>query len=84
MAALTQNDAIAGLAMAEYEKGLNHLDDSASQKGSSSVDFVSDGIHDGLEFPTEEEKLTLRRVRDHIPWNAYRTSYSSCGSRGNN
>lgn len=31
-----------------------------------------DGIHDGLEFPTEEEKATLRRVADTIPWNAYR------------
>ncbi|KAL0959073.1 hypothetical protein HGRIS_014372 [Hohenbuehelia grisea] len=30
-----------------------------------------DGIHDGLEFPTEEEKATLRRVPDVIPWNAY-------------
>lgn len=35
---------------------------------------VLDGIHDGLEFPSEEEKLTLRRVTDTIPWNAYRKS----------
>ena len=27
--------------------------------------------NDGLEFPTEEERLTLRRVSDSIPWNAY-------------
>ncbi|KAJ7702765.1 peptide transporter PTR2A [Mycena rosella] len=30
-----------------------------------------DGIHDGLEFPTEEERATLRRVSDSLPWNAY-------------
>ncbi|KAJ7469685.1 peptide transporter PTR2A [Mycena latifolia] len=30
-----------------------------------------DGIHDGLVCPTEEERLTLRRVPDTIPWNAY-------------
>ncbi|KAJ6546367.1 POT family-domain-containing protein [Mycena sp. CBHHK59/15] len=30
-----------------------------------------DGIHDGLVFPTEEERATLRRVSDTIPWNAY-------------
>lgn len=30
-----------------------------------------DGIHDGLIFPTEDERLTLRRVPDSIPWNAY-------------
>jgi len=29
------------------------------------------GIYDGLEFPTEEEKRTLRRVADAIPWAAY-------------
>ncbi|KAF7334656.1 Peptide transporter PTR2A [Mycena venus] len=30
-----------------------------------------DGIHDGLVRPSEEELLTLRRVGDAIPWNAY-------------
>ena len=30
-----------------------------------------DGIHDGLEFPTEEERTTLRRIPDTVPWNAY-------------
>ena len=34
-----------------------------------------DGIHDDLEFPTDEERATLRRVADTIPWNAYRESY---------
>jgi len=34
-----------------------------------------DGIHDDLEFPTGEERATLRRVADAIPWNAYRESY---------
>lgn len=35
-------------------------------------DSELDGIHDGLVFPTEEERKTLRRVADTIPWNAYR------------
>jgi proton-dependent oligopeptide transporter, POT family len=35
-----------------------------------------DGIHDGLEYPTEEERRTLRRVADRIPWAAYRMSLS--------
>ncbi|KAJ7764710.1 peptide transporter PTR2A [Mycena metata] len=30
-----------------------------------------DGIHDGLVFPTDEERETLRRVPDTMPWNAY-------------
>ncbi|KNZ78721.1 putative peptide transporter ptr2 [Termitomyces sp. J132] len=30
-----------------------------------------DGIHDALEFPTEEERETLRRVPDTVPWSAY-------------
>ncbi|PPQ98990.1 hypothetical protein CVT26_014417 [Gymnopilus dilepis] len=37
----------------------------------SSVEHELDGVHDGLVFPTEEEKQTLRRVSDSIPWNAY-------------
>lgn len=36
------------------------------------IDHELDGIHDGLEFPTEEERATLRRVPDSIPWAAYR------------
>jgi hypothetical protein len=40
-----------------------------------SLQFVPDGIHDGLEFPTEEERRTLRRVADKIPWNAYRALF---------
>ena len=30
------------------------------------------GIEDGLLPPTEEEKETLRRVPDKIPWSAFR------------
>ncbi|KAG7095007.1 hypothetical protein E1B28_005801 [Marasmius oreades] len=43
------------------------------ETGDSSNDnlYESDGIHDGLESPTKEEKITLRRVSDKIPWNAY-------------
>jgi len=33
--------------------------------------YENDGVHDGLEVPTEEEKHTLRRVPDNIPWSAY-------------
>ncbi|KAJ6619264.1 peptide transporter PTR2A [Mycena sp. CBHHK59/15] len=33
--------------------------------------YETDGIHDGLVCPTEEERATLRRVADAIPWNAY-------------
>ncbi|KAJ6549939.1 oligopeptide transporter [Mycena capillaripes] len=45
----------------------------ASDKESfvDSAEEADDGIHDGLVFPTEEERLTLRRVSDTIPWNAY-------------
>jgi len=35
------------------------------------AEYELDGIHDGLVFPTEEERMTLRRVSDFIPWNAY-------------
>ncbi|KAJ7662520.1 POT family-domain-containing protein [Mycena polygramma] len=38
---------------------------------SHSEEHENDGVHDGLIFPTEEERLTLRRVSDKVPWNAY-------------
>ncbi|TFK82817.1 oligopeptide transporter [Polyporus arcularius HHB13444] len=62
-------DIIAGLAEAnhvEYElekKGISH--------STSSHEHELDGIHDGLEFPTDEEKRTLRHVSDAVPWSAY-------------
>jgi POT family proton-dependent oligopeptide transporter len=48
------------------------LDQKASQSNESLP--ISDIIdaHEGLTFPTEEERITLRRVADSLPWNAYR------------
>ncbi|KAK7049259.1 hypothetical protein VNI00_005860 [Paramarasmius palmivorus] len=56
----------------EAEKKRQHPEvDSSSGKYSSSEEPELDGIHDGLVFPTEEEKATLRRVPDKIPWTAF-------------
>lgn len=71
MAGHGADDALAGLAEAkrvEYvqEKSISLHDD----KIASSIEDEID-IHDGLEYPTEEERHTLRRVSDTIPWNAY-------------
>jgi POT family proton-dependent oligopeptide transporter len=51
----------------EYEYDEKHL----TKEVDSTDDHELDGIHDGLEFPTEHEKRTLRRVADTVPWNAY-------------
>lgn len=47
----------------EYEYEKSHV---VSEEGDE-----PDGIHDGLEFPTEDERLMLRRVPDKVPWGAY-------------
>jgi POT family proton-dependent oligopeptide transporter len=77
MAALTAtNDDIAALAHAEkdrFEHDLKHTDPSESE--------VQDGIHDDLEFPTEEEKLYLRRVADTVPWAAYLVAFIELAER---
>lgn len=66
----TDADALVGIAHAEKSRT---IDSDASHDHKSDPEApVLDGIHDGLEFPTEEEKKTLRRVADAIPWNAYR------------
>ena len=69
----TDVDALAGIAHADKQSNPKTGDSVSShdQKGDPEAP-VLDGIHDGLEFPTEEEKKTLRRVADTIPWNAYR------------
>ncbi|KAG6895513.1 hypothetical protein C0992_000897 [Termitomyces sp. T32_za158] len=42
---------------------------------------ASDDIHDGPVSPTEEEKQTLRRVSDTIPWSAYLIAFVELAER---
>lgn len=80
MAGLQTDDAVlAGYAEADRDQYILE-----KKFGSGSHDHIVsdaasqelDGIHDGLEFPNDEERSTLRRVSDSIPWNAYRMSTS--------
>jgi len=48
---------------------------------SSTGDHELDGIHDGLEFPAEEDLTTLRRVADSVPWNAYLIAFVELAER---
>jgi POT family proton-dependent oligopeptide transporter len=74
MTGLAIDDTVAGLGEAkkaevyDHDRKLVHSED--AHEVSSSL-YEPDGIHDGLEFPTEEEIRTLRRVVDAIPWAAY-------------
>ena len=63
-------DIIAGLAEAKRDEF--ELEKKGLAPSEASHDL--DGVHDGLEFPTAEEKATLRRVSDSLPWSAYRES----------
>ncbi|KIL56425.1 hypothetical protein M378DRAFT_172730 [Amanita muscaria Koide BX008] len=58
---------------------------SKNEKGEKESDLLPeyefDEIHAGLEFPTEEERLTLRRVSDAIPWNAYLIAFVELAER---
>ncbi|KAL0071133.1 hypothetical protein AAF712_001691 [Marasmius tenuissimus] len=68
---------MAGIATADADEliAVSHLkrDHILDEKRShpSVDDHELDEAHEGLEFPTEEEKATLRRVADRMPWNAY-------------
>lgn len=61
-------------ALSHTEKVRPEFDDDVKRSESSESEerAANDGVHDGLEFPTEEEKLTLRRISDKLPWAAYR------------
>ncbi|KAI0371994.1 oligopeptide transporter [Pilatotrama ljubarskyi] len=61
-------DIIAGLAEAARDEV--ELDKKKIES-TTSHEHELDGIHDGLEFPTDQERATLRRVSDTIPWAAY-------------
>ena len=76
MAGLQTDDAmIAGFAEAERDQYIleKKFGDSHDHIVSEAASQEHDGIHDGLEFPTDDERNTLRRVSDKMPWNAYRT-----------
>ncbi|KAI6039114.1 POT family-domain-containing protein [Pisolithus marmoratus] len=70
MAGLGEN----AVALAEVQPHEKLAYDRTLQKKGTISDETSDkadSIHEGLEFPTEEELITLRRVSDTIPWTAY-------------
>jgi hypothetical protein len=56
---------------AELDEDEDSMDIRHAYKLSSSEDAEFDDSYEGLEFPTEEEQQTLRRVADAIPWTAY-------------
>lgn len=62
------------IAIAEFGNAgkLYGIRDEKVAEDRSEEKYELDGIHDGLVFPTEEERATLRRVPDAIPWSAYR------------
>ncbi|KAG7094844.1 hypothetical protein E1B28_005653 [Marasmius oreades] len=66
MAGIAQVEAVEIAALSHVKK--NELLD---EKHSMQSERELDGIHDDLDFPTEEEKATLRRVADKMPWDAY-------------
>ncbi|KAI0746798.1 oligopeptide transporter [Daedaleopsis nitida] len=72
-------DIIAGLAEAKRDE--LELEKKGISPAPSASEHELDGIHDGLEFPNEEEKHTLRRVADSLPWNAYLIAFCELAER---
>ncbi|KAF7340570.1 Peptide transporter PTR2A [Mycena sanguinolenta] len=81
-----QNDGTAPMAALSEVAAVKRSDSfdekkSESAPPDSSNEYELDGIHDGLIFPTEEERATLRRVPDSIPWNAYLIAFVELAER---
>ncbi|KAG7443566.1 peptide transporter PTR2A [Guyanagaster necrorhizus] len=62
---------MAGIQVEADLAALSYVKQQEDEKSTSEHDHELDGVHDGLDFPTEEERATLRRISDTIPWNAY-------------
>ncbi|KAI0777719.1 oligopeptide transporter [Trametes elegans] len=78
-------DILAGLAEAhrdevEFDKQQLAFDKKLLES-TTSQEHELDGIHDGLEFPTPEERATLRRVCDAVPWPAYLIAFCELAER---
>lgn len=70
MAAPNDGPALAAL---DREDKYHVPDEKVPAGDEASSDVLEDDAHAGLEFPTEEERLTLRRVADALPWSSYCT-----------
>ncbi|KAJ7738242.1 POT family-domain-containing protein [Mycena maculata] len=69
-------------ALAAESEVAQHKSEYPSEKSDlESVAEPDDGVHDGLIFPTDEERLTLRRVSDTIPWAAYLIAFVEAAER---
>jgi POT family proton-dependent oligopeptide transporter len=73
------------LATTQHRDSIPDYGSEKKLSGSMDADYLDsdvDSIHEGLQFPTAEEMLSLRRVSDTIPWNAYReyVSLRTCAS----
>jgi POT family proton-dependent oligopeptide transporter len=66
------------LAVIDHEEKYHVQDESVHE---TSSDVQEDDVHAGLEFPTEEERLTLRRVADTLPWSAYLIAFVELAER---
>ncbi|RPD65541.1 oligopeptide transporter [Lentinus tigrinus ALCF2SS1-7] len=75
----TDKDILAGLAEAERDE--LELEKKGLASPHSGEEHELDGIHDGLEFPTQEEKETLRRVPDRLPISAYLIAFCELAER---
>ncbi|KAI0674348.1 MFS peptide transporter [Trametes maxima] len=73
-------DIIAGLAEAKRDEA-DYEKKHGLSESTTSHEHELDGIHDGLEFPTEEERATLRRVSDPIPWTTYLIAFCELAER---
>ena len=68
----TDKDIYAGLSEAKKDEYYTEQKGDPYEKS-----VLGTGSDDGLEYPTDEEFITLRSIPDHVPWGAYRTYFHS-------
>ena len=79
MADRATDDAIAGLG--EAHRDVYHDEKKGLPTTGISIEHEPPALPEGLELPSEEDKLLLRRVSDKIPWSFYLVAYVEFAER---
>ncbi|KAF7313468.1 hypothetical protein HMN09_00502700 [Mycena chlorophos] len=74
-------DAVVAEAIVIRDQEKEDLDSKSVVKTGTDDEELDHDLYNGAEFPTEEERATLRRISDDLPWNVYLIAFIEAAER---